>query len=365
MIGIKRLAKHLNMSISTVSRALNDRPDSSEATRKRVREAAAKLGYVPNQSGRNLRSGTTGTIGFMMKTGPEIIGQGHTHFFMNVLDGVQEVLLRHKLDLIALLCASTEDEDDYLRRVVSRGVVDGLIISNTRRVDPRISFLADRKVPFVGFGRSTTDVGQPWIDIDFETIATESINRLVARGHKRIAIGMPHDDINLGHVFQENARHALVRHGLTLDPQYIYRSLPSETGGYEIAQKIVGTKNRPTAIVLSNESSVIGLYRGLMEHGILPGRDIAVIGLYSSISQYLSPTLTGFHLSLHDLGVALGEALLASMSQYADSYPLGIVRKLWPVTLIPRESDAFTFIKPAKSVPEPESEQLSGRTKYF
>ena len=331
------------MSISTVSRALNDRPDSSEATRKRVREAATKLGYVPNQSGRSLRSGKMGTIGFMMKTGPEIIGQGHTHFFMNVLDGVQTVLLRHKLDLVALLCASTEDADDYLRRVVSRGVVDGLIISYTRRVDPRISFLADHKVPFVALGRSTTDVGQPWIDIDFETIATESINRLVAGGHKRIAITLPHDDINLGHIFHESARNALAVHGLKLDPNYTYRSQPNEAGGYGIAQKIVEAKDRPTAIVLSNESSVNGLYRGLMEQGILPGRDIAVIGRDSPQSQYLSPTLTGFHQSLHDLGVALGEALLASMPQYADAYPLGVVRKLWPVTLIAGESDALTL----------------------
>ena len=329
------------MSISTVSRAPNDRPDASEATRKRVREAAAKLGYVPNQSGRSLRSGKMGTIGFMMKTGPEFIGQGHTHFFMNVLDGVQEVLLRHKLDLVALLCASTEDADDYLRRVVSRGVVDGLIISNTRRIDTRISFLAGRKVPFVGFGRSTTDMGQPWIDIDFETIATESINRLVARGHKRIAVSLPHDDINLGHVFHESASLALANHGLSLDTSNIYRSLPSETGGYEIAQKIVATKKRPTAIVLSNESVIIGLYCGLAEHGILPGRDIAVIGLYSPNSQYLLPTPTGFHLSQHDLGVALGEALLASMPQYAEAYPLGVVRKLWPTTLIVGESDGF------------------------
>lgn len=338
VIGIKRLAKHLDMSISTVSRALNDRPDSSEATRKRVREAAAKLGYVPNQSGRSLRSGKMGTIGFMMKTGPDITDQGHTFFFMSVLDGVQTVLLRHKLDLVVLLCASTEDADDYLRRIVARGVVDGLIISYTRRVDPRISFLADCKVPFVALGRSTTDVGQPWIDIDFETIATESINRLVAAGHRQIAITLPNDDINLGYIFHESARKVLAGHGLKLDARHIYRSSPNEAGGYSIAQKIAKDKAKPTAIVLSNESSVNGLYRGLMENGILPGRDIAVIGRDSPHSQYLSPTLTSFHQPLRDLGIALGEALLASMPQYAEIYPLGVVRKVWPVTLIVGES---------------------------
>ena len=111
MIGIKGLAQHLNVSIGTVSRALNNRPDVNEDTRRRVLEAAAELGYVPNQSGRSLRRGRTGVIGFMMQTGHEITGQGDT-FFMSVFDGVQTVLNRHHLDLVALLCASDENADD-------------------------------------------------------------------------------------------------------------------------------------------------------------------------------------------------------------------------------------------------------------
>ena len=70
MIGIKRLAEHLNISIGTVSRALNNRPDVSEETRQRVLEGAAKLGYVANQSGRSLRQGTTSAVGFMIESGP-------------------------------------------------------------------------------------------------------------------------------------------------------------------------------------------------------------------------------------------------------------------------------------------------------
>ena len=138
MKGIRRLAQHLDISIGTVSRALNGRPDVNEETRRRVLEAAERLGYVANQSGRSLRQGTTNIIGFMMQTGTEITGQGDT-FFMSVFDGVQAVFARHKLDLVALLCSSEEDPTDYLRRVVARGFADGLILSATRRHDPRIA----------------------------------------------------------------------------------------------------------------------------------------------------------------------------------------------------------------------------------
>lgn len=348
MIGIKRLAEHLNVSIGTVSRALNNRPDVNDATRKRVLEAARELGYVPNQSGRSLRRGRTGVIGFTMQTGHEITGQGDT-FFMSVFDGVQTVLSRHHLDLVALLCSSDEDPDDYLRRMVSRGFADGIIISSTRRVDSRISFLSEHGVPFVTLGRSTTDAGQPWLDIDFESIATRAVDRLVARGHRRIAITIPHDDVNLGYIFRETAENALRAHGLVLDPASVFSSMPSEAGGYSIARDLLARPDRPTAVILVNESTSTGLYRGLTEADYLPGRDIAVIGRDSPQARFLSPTLTGFRQSLRDLGVALGEALLACMPLYASAYPTGAVRKIWPTELVEGESDAFVLPAPSPS----------------
>jgi DNA-binding LacI/PurR family transcriptional regulator len=275
-----------------------------------------------------------------MQTGPEIIEQGDT-FFISVMEGLQTVLARHHLDLVALLCPTNEDPDEYLRRMVSRGFVDGVIISNTRRIDPRIEFLSSRHVPFVTFGRSTTDAGQPWIDIDFEAMAQSSIDRLVAKGHRRIAVTVPEGDINFGYVFLDRAREALARHGIELDPDLIFSTFPNEGGGYAIARKLVGLKDRPTAIVLLNESLAAGLYRGLVEGECIPGRDIAVIGREGPQSHFLSPTLTCFTQSIHDLGVALGEALLASMPRYADHYPSGVVRKLWPQRLLIGESDAF------------------------
>ena len=90
MVGIKRLAEHLNISIGTVSRALNGRPDVNDETRKRVLEAAAELGYVANQSGRNLRQGNTNAIGFMIESGVDTAGNSD-NFFLGVFDGVRKV----------------------------------------------------------------------------------------------------------------------------------------------------------------------------------------------------------------------------------------------------------------------------------
>lgn len=335
--GIRQLADHLDISIGTVSRALNGKKDVNEETRRRVLDAAEKLGYVANQSGRALRKGSTGVIGFMMQTGHEITGHGDT-FFMSVFDGVQTVFARHGLDLVALLCASDEDPDAYLKRVVARGFADGMMLSATRRVDHRFELLDRRKIPFVTLGRSLTDVGQPWIDLDFEGMAATTMHRLAARGHTRIAVLRPVDDLNLGHVFLEACRQTLAGYGLAIPDALVLRASPSEAGGYRAAQALAAMDARPSAVVVLNDGTVTGLYHGLDAAGLTPGKDIDVIGLHSPQARYLSPKLTCFELSLRDLGIALAESLLATMPAYAAHYSDAVQRRLWPMTLIEGES---------------------------
>lgn len=340
MKGIRRLAQELDISIGTVSRALNGKPDVNEQTRKRVLEAAAAMGYVPNQAGRALRKGSTGVVGFMMQTGSQITGEGDV-FFMSVFDGVQTVFARHQLDLVALLCSSEEDPDAYLQRVVARGFADALIISATKRHDHRIDYLAARKIPFIALGRSLTDAGQPWLDLDFEGMAKVGVDRLVAKGHRRIGVFVPFDEINLGFVFIDSYRQALAAHGIPFDPDMIFRAHPNERGGHQIAERIAAMPpdRRPTGFVLTNEVMSVGLYRGLYDSGLEPGKDFAVIGRDSPHAHYLTPKLTCFRLSLRDLGIALAEALLATMPAYAAQYPLGVVRKVLPMDLIEGDSD--------------------------
>ncbi|MBB1251327.1 MULTISPECIES: LacI family DNA-binding transcriptional regulator [unclassified Rhizobium] len=337
MTGIRQLADHLKISIGTVSRALNGKPDVNPDTRKRVLDAAEKLGYVANQSGRALRKGETGVIGFMMQTGPEITGRGDT-FFMSVFDGVQTVLARHSLDLVAMLCSSEEDPDEYLKRMVARGFADGVILSATRRQEARFEYLARRKIPFITLGRSLTDVDQPWIDLDFEGMAERSVRRMVERGKRDLAFVWPHGDLNLGYVYIERCRQVLAEYGLDLPDAQIYHAAASEKGGYDVASQILSSDKRPDGVLLVSESVALGLYRGLAEVGLSPGRDIAVIGMRSPQAEFLAPSLTYFDLSLRDLGAALAESLLAAMPGYREHYPDAPQRQLWPMTFVEGES---------------------------
>ncbi len=341
MKGIRRLAQHLDISIGTVSRALNGRPDVNEETRKRVLEAAVELGYVPNQSGRSLRQGTTNTIGLMMESSAQTV-ENSDNFFMGVVDGAQGVFARHKLDLILLPCSTDEDPNAYLQRIVARRLVDAMIISATRKIDKRIDLLEKAKIPFIALGRSESGHNPPWLDLDFEGVASRAIDRLVARGHRRIAIAVPHNEANLGYIFLDGYKQALARHGLAFDPDLVIRTSSSEQGGYFAADELLRSGKQPTAILLIYEVMAIGLYRRLAEAGIHAGRDFAVIGFRESPqSRFLSPPLTCFRLSLRDLGIALAESLLASMPSFKHHYPQTPAHRIWPMELVEGESDAF------------------------
>ncbi len=347
MRGIKKLAEQLGISTGTVSRALNGKADVNEDTRRRVIEAAAAMGYVPNQAGRTLRQGRTKAIGFVFEPGGGTSGYGDT-FFLDVFAGVQEVLSRHNLDLIVLPCPFDDDPADYVRRMMARRMVDAVIISATRRKDNRIEMLDRLAIPFIALGRSSSPGNYPWLDLDFEGVAGQAVERLVEAGHSRIAIAVPGNDVNLGFVYFDGYRKALERLGIAYDPELTFRVASSEEGGFQLGHDILSMPNRPTAVMLIYELMAIGLYRRLSEARVQPGRDLAIIGFRESpLSRFLSPTLTSFRISLRTVGVSLAESLLASIPEYADQYPLGVVRRVLPLELVPGESDSIYTISDA------------------
>ena len=347
-MNIHDLARHLNVSIGTVSRALNGRSDVSDETRKRVLEAAETLGYSPNQSGRSLRQGATGIIGFMVVTNRERAEKGEA-FFMAVFDGLQSHLATRGFDLVVLLSSADQDPNAYLRRVVERRLADAVIISDTQRVDPRIDYLMKRKVPFVAFGRSESGGDHPWLDLDFEGVAEQSIDRLTQAGHKHIAIATASNEVNYGYLFVDACRAALKKRGIKLTDDLVLREPLSEAGGFRLGERLLAMTDRPTAVLLVDNKMATGLYHRFHDAGVVPGRDIAVIGFDDSPQgAFLVPALTRFRVSLSDLGRKLGEDLVEVIEAKAAGQHPPARQTIWPMELIPGESDG-----PPRSVVAP------------
>lgn len=335
-MNIRDLAKHLNISIGTVSRALNGRPYVDAETRKRVLAAAAQFGYAPNFAGRSLRQGSTGMVGMMLPTSDGIVVADT--IFMVVLEGLRRFFAQHKLDLLVLLAEPEQKDFSYLRRVADRGLVDGVIIADIQVHDPRIDYLLERKLPFVAYGRSQTAGRYSWIDFDLEGAAAAALERLVRQGHRHIMLGAVASSINYGSLVETSFRATAARLGIALADELVVPTEDSEQGGYLFGDRWLALSPRPTGVVLSSERMAIGLYRRLAEAGLMAGRDVAVIAIVEEpTARFLRPQLTHFAVDLQGLGMRLGESLLQEMQDNR----LPPVRELFPMQLTLGDSDSI------------------------
>ena len=311
-MGIRRLARELNLSIGTVSRALNERPDVSDETRARVKSAAAAAGYAPNQSGRSLRKGCTGIVAAVV---PTALFSATSHgVFFEVIEGARRVLVDAGVDLVVLFRGLEEDPLENLARIVSRRVADGIMITHTQSDDPRIPFLIAAELPFVAFGRSAADdKSYAWADLDFEGGVRQAVRVLHAAGHPRVGLVTNALDVHYNKVmraaFEGEAaglgygpadRLSLITTGVRID----------EAGRAALADPA----RAPTGFVVGNEAIAAGLYADLAALGRPVGAASAVISATPVTSPLdLTPPLSGFDTDLDALGGALASHLLATI----------------------------------------------------
>lgn len=317
MIGIRDLARHLDISIGTVSRALNDRADVNPLTRQRVREAAAQLGYSPNQSGRSLRRGKTDLVAMIVpsRSDDTLINT----VFLSVLDGLKRRLAEDSLDLAIFLEGEKEGRLAALRRVTERGLADALIIADTLGADPRVDYLAKLRRPFVTFGRTKAAARHAWVDPDFEAAIEGAVGRLAALGHRRIGLALPEVRTNYVDLIETGYRRAMQSRGFAAAEGWVVRRPAGEHGGVEAADALLAAAPRPTAVVLTDSMHAAALYRRLSDAGLRPGRDVSILALLPEArAQYLIPTLTSYQTNWTEIGRRLSEAVIAEIARTAN-----------------------------------------------
>ncbi len=308
-VSLKVLAAHLDLTVGTVSRALNGYADISAATRERVQRAADDLGYRPNQNARRLSIGTPETIGYLMPRYSSSIPQP---FVSQLLQGLGEALSKRNWDLLVAHAESSDDGLDQIERLVRSGRVGGLVISRPLKNDPRIRLMQDLKCPFVVHGRTASSRDYAWYDVDGEDAFITSVNHLVAFGHRRVAfVGAPlqyqftQDRLN-GYEF------AIRANGLKLDPELIQIADFSDDGGRIATNGLLDLPHPPTAIVCVSDTMAFGAMAAIRARGLVPGEDISVIG-YDGLSfgAHANPPLTTMSQPQAHAGRRLGDMLLS------------------------------------------------------
>jgi DNA-binding LacI/PurR family transcriptional regulator len=347
LIGIRELARHLDISIGTVSRALNDRADVNPLTRQRAREAAAKLGYSPNQSGRSLRRGKTDLAAMIVPSGSD--NTLVNTVFLTVLDGLKSRLSEHRLDLAIFLEGGRDDRLGSLRRVSERGFADALIIADTEGRDPRVDYLTKLRRPFVTFGRTLASARHAWVDPDFEAAVDGAVRRLVTLGHRRVALSLPDLHTHYLDLIEAGYRRAMQGRGLPVTEGWDLRRPAGERGGLAAAEALLAADPRPTAVLVTDSMHAVALYRRLDEAGLRPGRDVSILGLLPEArAQYLVPKLSAYQTNWGEIGKRLGDAVVSEIAGAtaeqapqdvdAPNVPHGRVQFKMAVEFIPGES---------------------------
>jgi len=333
-MGIRQLAQELQLSIGTVSRALNDRPDVNPETRARVKAAAMRSGYVPNQSGRSLRSGRTGMVAVVIPT--QAGGDGCDPGLFTVLEGLRQGLHQRGLDLIVLFRGPDEEPLQHLQRIVQRRIADAVVISQTIPGDPRIAFLKATGVESVAFGRSAGLEGYSFVDFDFETMAADAARRFVADGHRRLGVATTEDLMNYQAVIVAAFQAEVTRLGL---PPETVRLVPMARGGPTAEGRAAMAGPRaPTAYLATHEAFAMALYREFAGSERRVGEDVAVICTFPLFeARTLAPALSHYHGDLAGVGRELALRLIAQSPEAAN---LGEIpaTKLMPLSFVAAQS---------------------------
>jgi DNA-binding LacI/PurR family transcriptional regulator len=330
MGGIRQLANELQLSIGTVSRALNDRPDVNPETRARVKAAAARAGYVPNQSGRSLRSGRTGMVAAVIPTRAPSADSG----LLTVLEGARRTLHGHALDLIVMFRGPGEDPLESLQRIVQRRIADSVIISETTVQDPRLAYLQEAGVEYVAFGRSAGIADYPFVDFDVETMAAEAARIFVGDGHRKFGIVTSDELMNYEALILASFVDEVVRLGLPREAVRTVTTDHGHLGRADLARFAAG--DGPTALLATHERLAASLYVDFAGIGLAVGRDVSVVCTFPAVdTRGIVPPLSHFQADLDAVGVALARHLIARLPDSEETPPAST---LVPLRFAPRAS---------------------------
>ena len=331
-VTIEDISKRLNLSTSTVSKALNGYKDVSEKTRELVQGTAKELGYHPSAAARNLRRQRTDKIGFMFN-----------HSVMYISDYFAEVIVGATTaaesagNNIVLYIGEESGSPDSLLKLIRAKEVDGFVFV-WNHVPAEISdLLIKEKTPFVVLGRRVGHPQASWIAPDNYNGAYALMQHLHDQGHRRIgfttrpSMGRTNED-------RFNAyKDSLLHNGIKVDPDLIIETKLEPLSGYRAANQLLDLPNPPTAIFAFHDYVAIDAHKAILERGLSIPDDVALVGFDGlSVARFATPPITTAIQPLADIGRESVSMLLKRIEDNS----LPPIQKTLPVDLELRQSTA-------------------------
>lgn len=327
-VTIKDIAKEANVSVATVSRVLNNKPDVGDETRAKILNIIDEMNYNPNSVARGLVMQKTHTIGLII---PDISNP----FFPQVARAIEDKA--QKLDY-SVIFFNTDNHLEREKKAVElfkSKQVDGLIVSLSVGNEKILKNLKKANYPVVQIDRSVLDDYYPLVSIDNQNSAYQIVEYMLKKGYRKIAHITGDLNATTARDRLEGYKKALNDYQLEINEDYIIEGDYTQHSGYEAMQKLLKLENRPTAVFAANDLSAAGVYKALFAADLkIPG-DIAVAGHDDiEIASLLRPELT----TMRQPKYSLGEKAVTVLLRMINSQDLNIEDQILKTNLIIRES---------------------------
>jgi LacI family transcriptional regulator len=306
---LAEIAAEAGVSLPTVSRVLNQRPDVSPETRQRVLDVLAARGY------RKKTLDTLPKVPALTLVSLVITGWLDSEFYLEIVRGIEEILLpRGARLMLSTMHRNQRFVQDWLDQL-TQSPPQGAIFLNSDY--PQIfARLRKLRVPFVAIDDTVpADLQVPSVGANNWTSGLTATEYLLSLGHRRVAIitGPSSHLVSKGRI--AGYRTALETAGLAFDPSYVRESDFGMESGFLQTQVLLDLPNPPTALIAACDAQAIGVYQAIYRRGWRVPEDISVIGFDNiPTSQWMSPPLTTVGQPLRDLGHAAAERLFQLMA---------------------------------------------------
>jgi DNA-binding LacI/PurR family transcriptional regulator len=312
VVTLKQVAAHAEVSVQTVSNALNAPHRLRAETLARVTRSIELLNYRPNRNARSLRTSAVELIGYCVPNWPG--NQVHLvmDLFLHELCSAAEACGRHILLFTAPAGLDGMDVYDDLH---ARRLVDGFVLSETQTLDPRHGWLAERQIPFVSFGRVWQASAQPgrWVDVDGAAGCAAAVRHLYDTGRRRIGFLSWPAGSGLADDRLSGWRSACRSLGLPGGADLVGRSPDTVEHGARETARLLDSRAPVDGIVALSDVLALGAMREIERRGLTPGVDVAVTGFDDSpLASVVSPALTSIRQPVAEIAAELVRMLCAT-----------------------------------------------------
>ncbi|MEJ5228582.1 MAG: LacI family DNA-binding transcriptional regulator [Pseudothermotoga sp.] len=303
--NIKSVAQMAGVSISTVSRVINNPESVSEELRNKVRKAIEALGYQPNQIARSLRTGSTKLIGFII---PDITNPA----FLLMVKGAQDFLKRKGYTF--MVCGTDHnirEEVKLLKALLSQNV-EGMIVTCSGGQNSDFSRIVNStNVKMVFMDRRYEDLNVPYVGVDNTTGVEKITDYLIESGHRSLVYLSGERNTSSARERLRGFVNSVRRHAV-VDFQILYGKFTFESG-YELTKRL---KEIPQAIVGGNDLVALGAIEALTQMGYSIPEDVSVVGFDDMFySKYSKPSLTTVRQPIYEMGYTAGKILYQLLSK--------------------------------------------------